>query len=92
LENPSVTSKAYESAPPGKPKNLRTSAENLRVRALNIFLAPRNIPTKQFGNDFIAMDGGTRIGDPCEAKGHHGYHGIEKETVAAIKKWIKQGS
>jgi len=55
-------------------------------------LAPRNIPTKQFGNDFIAMDGGTRIGDPCEAKGHHGYHGIEKETVAAIKKWIKQGS
>ena len=66
--------------------------QNLRVRALNIFLAPRNIPTKQFGNDFIAMDGGTRIGDPCEAKGHHGYHGIEKETVAAIKKWIKQGS
>ena len=90
MENPSVTSKAYESAPPGKPKNLRTSGSEPLISFWR--RATRNIPTKQFGNDFIAMDGGTRIGDPCEAKGHHGYHGIEKETVAAIKKWIKQGS
>ncbi len=47
---------------------------------------------KNYGNDFIAMEGGISVGDPCEAFAHHGYNGIEKETVDAIKKWIKQGS
>jgi hypothetical protein len=47
---------------------------------------------KSYGNDFIAMEGGISVGDPCEAFAHHGYNGIEKETVDAIKKWIKQGS
>lgn len=45
----------------------------------------------RFGNDFIAMDGGISVGDPCEAYAYHGYNGIEKETVAAIKAWIKSG-
>lgn len=45
----------------------------------------------RFGNDFIAMEGGLSVGDPCEAFAHHGYNGIERETVAAIKRWIKQG-
>jgi hypothetical protein len=46
---------------------------------------------EKYGNDFIAMEGGIEIGDPCEAMAHHGYNGIEKETIAAIKRWIKQG-
>lgn len=45
---------------------------------------------KRFGNDFIAMEGGVSVGDPCEARAYHGYNGIEGETVAAIKRWIKQ--
>jgi hypothetical protein len=47
---------------------------------------------KNYGNDFIAMEGGISVGDACEAFAYHGYNGIEKETVDAIKKWIKQGS
>lgn len=46
---------------------------------------------ERFGNDFIAMEGGISVGDPCEAFAHHGYNGIERETVDAIKKWIRQG-
>jgi hypothetical protein len=45
----------------------------------------------KFGNDFIAMEGGIAVGDPCEAFGYHGYNGIERETMDAIKKWILQG-
>lgn len=45
----------------------------------------------RYGTDFIAMDGGISVGDPCEAFAHHGYNGIERETVAAIKAWIKRG-
>jgi hypothetical protein len=45
-----------------------------------------------YGTDFIVMEGGISTGDACEAFAHHGYNGIEKETVDAIKKWIKQGS
>ena len=35
--------------------------------------------------------GGTAEGDPCQAFGHHGYNGIERETIDAIKQWIRQG-
>lgn len=45
----------------------------------------------RYGTEFIAMEGGISVGDPCEAFAHHGYNGIEKETMAAIKAWIKQG-
>jgi dienelactone hydrolase len=45
----------------------------------------------RFGNDFIAMEGGISQGDPCEAFSHHGYNGIERETIEAIKKWIRSG-
>jgi hypothetical protein len=37
------------------------------------------------------MEGGIAVGDPCEAFAYHGYNGIERETVDAIKKWILQG-
>ena len=47
---------------------------------------------QKFGTDFIAMSGGTSVGDPCEAFSHHGYNGIERETIDGIKKWIRQGA
>jgi len=46
---------------------------------------------ERYGNDFIAMTGGSSSGDACQAFAHHGYNGIEKETVDAIKQWVKQG-
>lgn len=44
----------------------------------------------RYGNEFIAMEGGISTGDACEAFAYHGYNGIEEETVAAIKKWIRK--
>jgi hypothetical protein len=46
---------------------------------------------EQFGNELIVMEGGTSTGDLCEPRAYHGYNGIEKLTVDAIKKWIKRG-
>jgi len=46
---------------------------------------------QRFGTDFIAMEGGISVGNPCEAFAYHGYNGIERETIDAIKKWIRQG-
>ena len=34
------------------------------------------------------MQGGTSVGDPCEARSHHGYNGIERDVVARIAAWI----
>jgi hypothetical protein len=44
----------------------------------------------KYGTELITMDGGISVGDPCEAFAHHGYNGIEKETIEAIKSWIRQ--
>jgi len=46
----------------------------------------------QFGNEFIAMEGGISVGNVCEAFAYHGYNGIEQQTTAAIKTWIRNGS
>ena len=46
---------------------------------------------QRFGTDFIAMQGGISVGNPCEAFAYHGYNGIERETIDEIKKWIRQG-
>jgi hypothetical protein len=46
---------------------------------------------EKYGTELIVMEGGISVGDPCEPFGHHGYNGIEKETIAAIKQWIKRG-
>jgi hypothetical protein len=43
---------------------------------------------RKFGTEVIEMSGGTSTGDDCEAYAHHGYNGIEKETVDRIKAWI----
>lgn len=45
---------------------------------------------QKFGTDFITMEGGIAVGDACEAFAHHGYNGIENETVEAIKAWIRK--
>jgi hypothetical protein len=58
--------------------------------SLTLF-GPAKASHDKYGNDFIAMEGGAAVGDPCEAFGYHGYNGIERETVDAIKKWILQG-
>ena len=38
--------------------------------------------------ELITIDGGISEGDPCEAFAHHGYNGIERETIAKIAAWI----
>jgi len=43
---------------------------------------------RSYGTALIAMEGGTSIDRPCEARAHHGYFGIEKETVGRINAWI----
>lgn len=44
--------------------------------------------SERYGIELITMEGGDSIGDACEAKSYHGYHGIERETVQAIRAWI----
>ncbi|HEY6896102.1 MAG TPA: hypothetical protein VI279_02485 [Rhodocyclaceae bacterium] len=44
-----------------------------------------------YGTELIAMEGGISEGDLCGAFAHHGYNGIEQQTVEAIKAWIKRG-
>jgi hypothetical protein len=46
---------------------------------------------KSNGIELIVMDGGKSTGDECEAWAHHGYNGIEKETVDRMKAWILAG-
>ena len=45
----------------------------------------------RYGTELIVMDGGASFGNPCKAFGHHGFNGIERETVDAIKHWVKEG-
>lgn len=44
------------------------------------------------GLETIVMDGGKSTGDDCEAYAHHGFYGIERETVDRMKAWIVQGN
>src|SRR5262245_9347044 len=46
---------------------------------------------RSYGTDLLEMDGGQSMGDECEARAHHGYNGIERETVDKIKQWIMAG-
>ena len=43
---------------------------------------------RSYGTDLIAMEGGTSIDRPCEARAHHGFYGVERETVDRINAWI----
>lgn len=46
---------------------------------------------ERYGTELIAMKGGAGVGDPCQPYGYHGYNGIEKETIDAIKQWVRKG-
>jgi len=45
---------------------------------------------QKHGIKLITISGGVGNGDPCEAFGHHGFAGVEQETIDAIKNWIKE--
>ncbi|MFA4968633.1 MAG: hypothetical protein WC540_03310, partial [Sulfuritalea sp.] len=36
--------------------------------------------------------GGPSSGAPCEARSAHGFVGIERETVLAMRSWVKTGA
>jgi dienelactone hydrolase len=38
--------------------------------------------------ELLTFDGGISTGDPCEARAHHGFNGIEAEVVNRIAAWI----
>jgi hypothetical protein len=38
--------------------------------------------------ELIAFEGGLSRGDPCGARAHHGYNGIEDQVVAKIAAWM----
>lgn len=46
----------------------------------------------RYGNELVVMEGGISVGNTCEAFAYHGYNGIEQQTTAAIKAWIRKGS
>jgi hypothetical protein len=46
---------------------------------------------EDYGTELIAMEGGISVGDRCEAFSYHGFNGIERETMDAIKAWIRKG-
>jgi hypothetical protein len=41
--------------------------------------------------ELLAFQGGEDVGDPCQARGHHGFAGIEREVVVAVGSWIVSG-
>ena len=43
---------------------------------------------RSYGTTLIVMEGGKSTGDDCEAFSHHGYNGIERDTVDRMKKWM----
>jgi len=46
---------------------------------------------QDYGTELIAMEGGISTGERCEAFSYHGFNGIERETIDAIKIWIRRG-
>jgi hypothetical protein len=44
------------------------------------------------GHDLITVRGGMARGNPCGAKGHHGFYGQDQAVVAAIKAWLAGGA
>ena len=45
---------------------------------------------QSYGTPLILMEGGITEGNECEAFAHHGFNGVELETVNQIKAWIRQ--
>lgn len=44
----------------------------------------------KYGTELIVVTGGKSTGDDCEAFAHHGYNGVERDTVDRIKAWIRK--
>ena len=44
--------------------------------------------TTPLRKELMVFDGGISEGDPCEARAHHGYNGIERDVVSRIATWI----
>jgi alpha/beta superfamily hydrolase len=38
--------------------------------------------------ELLTYQGGSNVGDPCEAMAYHGYNGLEPQVVGAIAAWI----
>jgi len=36
----------------------------------------------------LTFSGGANVGDPCEARAHHGFNGLETQVVPAIARWM----
>jgi len=47
---------------------------------------------RSYGTALIAMEGGTSVDRACQAQTHHGFYGVEKETVDRINAWIVEGA
>jgi hypothetical protein len=60
-------------------------------------VCPRTNPSngmasnRRYGTPLIVMEGGRSVGVECGPVAHHGYYGIERETVDKIKQWIIAG-
>jgi hypothetical protein len=46
---------------------------------------------RKYGTPLIVMEGGRSIGFECGPVAHHGFYGVERETVDKIKQWIMAG-
>jgi hypothetical protein len=46
---------------------------------------------RKYGTELIEVTGGKSTGADCEAFSHHGYNGIEAQTVEKINAWIVAG-
>lgn len=48
---------------------------------------------KKSGKPLVTVrGGGPGYGNPCEARSAHGYIGVERETVLAMRSWVKTGA
>jgi len=36
----------------------------------------------------LTFSGGANVGDPCEARAHHGFNGLDTQVVPAIARWM----
>lgn len=46
---------------------------------------------RKYGTELIVMEGGASVGHLCQAQAHHGFYGIERETMEEIRKWVRRG-
>jgi hypothetical protein len=74
-----------------KYKNRHLLVHHRRDACFLTLFSTAKAASEKYGTQFIAMEGGVSIGDACEPAAYHGFNGIERETMDAIKKWILAG-